>query len=78
MILGNLKYDRNIHTEIENICTIYLISILALGDERITAASPLRKDYIFASEVWISNLGCQKRYTKKKNNMQKVKFRRIS
>ena len=64
MIWGNLKFDRNILTEIEDIC----ISILALGDERITAASALRKD-IFASEVWISNLVCQKRYTKKKNNM---------
>ena len=66
MFLGNLKYDRNIHTEIEDICTIHLISIVALGDERITAASPLRKDCIFASEVWISNLGCQKRIQKRK------------
>ena len=73
MILGNLKFDRNILTKIEDI----YISILALGDERITAVNTLRKD-IFASEVWISILGCQKWYTKKKNNMQKVKCRRIS
>ena len=51
MILGNLKFDENIHTEIENICTIHSISVLALGDGRITAASALRKDHIFASEV---------------------------
>ena len=78
MILGNLKFDRNILTEIQDICTIYLIGILALGDERITAASASKIDDRFASEVWISHLNCQKRYTEKKNNMQKVMLRRIS
>ena len=78
MILGNLKFDRNMLTEIQDICTIHLISILPLGDERITAGSASRKDDIFASEVRISNLSCQKWYTKKKNKMQKMIRRRIS
>ena len=78
MILDNWKFDRNIHTEIEDIYTIHLIRILVLGNEIITAASALRKGDILPSELWISNLSCQKRYTKKKNNMQKVMHRRIS
>ena len=64
MILGNLKYDRNIHTEIEDICTILLINILALGDERITAASPLKKDYIFASGLSETLYKKEKQYAK--------------
>ena len=64
MILGNLKYDRNIHTEIEDICTVYLISILALGDERITAASPLRKDNIFAFRLSETVYKKEKQYAK--------------
>ena len=68
MILGDLKYDRNIHTEIEDICTIHLISILALGDERITAASPLRKG-IFASGLSEMLYKKEKQYAK--SEMQK-------
>ena len=70
MILGHVKFERNMLTRFWDISTIYL-NILALGAERITAASSLIKDGISASQVLISYLSCQTVHTNKKATFQK-------
>ena len=69
MILGHLKFERNMLTRFWDISTIYF-NILALGAERITAANSLIKDGISASQVLISYLSCQMVHTKKKTTFQ--------
>ena len=71
MILCHLKLEWNILTGIQDICTIHLINILALGAERITVVSASRKNDIFTSKVLMLLLSCQKQYTKKKTIFQK-------
>ena len=70
MILGHLKFERNMLTRFWDISTIYL-NILALGAERITAASSLIKDGISASQVLILYSSCQTVHTNKKATFQK-------